>query len=1114
MGHKISTLSHRAAISVTQTCSQILNFLIDHPKCRIMDVEMLSKHDTAQLSRWNSKVPRSYEICIHGIIQQHAEFRPRAEAVNAWDGDLSYSRLNKLSNILAHRLQRLGVGPNSLVLFCFDKSRWAVVATLAILKAGGAFVPLDPSHPIDRSKSIIRYVGAQVLLTSPAHCEAFEGLVENVITVSASSLWDWEDHREPRSNVTPQDAAFVIFTSGSTGQPKGIVQSHASVCTVSQAYAETLYMNTSSRVFQFAAYVFDVSTVDMYSTLMVGGCVCIPSEQDRRNDMARVMRDMRVNWADLTPSIASLLDPEDVPTLKTLVLAGEEAKSELVARWTNKVRLINCYGPAECGSCTAHEYQRSYEQPNTIGRALPCIICWVADPTNIDRLMPIGALGELVAEGPTLARGYLHDAEKTKTAFHKWLRWANMTESGSEHRLYRTGDLVRCGIDGIFSYAGRRDDQVKVRGQRVDLNEVQHHASTIPGLASCVILLPKAGPYAGRLVAVVELCSGTPTGCRLTEESTLELVSNSLRREARFDSSEAASHMSRKVPSYMLPAGWLAVHKIPLNSSRKTDRRAVQQWLERLQPEDGDFTFSKSSFSIAGVHNEVDIPSNDHLAQEVSSLVANITCRGDEKLRRTMTGCDFVLSTVGIDSIQVMTLSRLLRQRFGIQLDVEELTQQHLTIRGLAAVVERSRDIGYDGEASARSLQTFLQSQIQMLYRNLETDPARCTTMGVPQIATRSMKHVFLTGATGFLGTQILRQLLGISSVSRITVLVRARSPEDGMHRVVEAAEAARWWSESLASRVRAWNGDLSQARLGLGTRHWNLLVGDCTSPLLDNPDAVDTIIHAGATVRWNASYEALKSVNVDSTVELLRAVKVRPASSPVRFLYVSGGQQLQPGVPEKPEALRLAQAASSTGYSQTKLVAELLVTAFASNPALCGASVVTIMKPSYIIGTAQEGVTNCEDYLWRVVASALDVGAYNRDEVGSWLCLASADRVARAVLRSVSDECIARGSVSSIFDGLFMQDVWDVIIQELGCEMKASKEEEWLGMIREDVERKLERHYLWPVLEVFEKGRGRLGLSSAVINAGSTLDMEEEQKHLLLALRKSVGYMRSLKFL
>ena len=308
-----------------------------------------------------------------------------------------------------------------MVPFCFNKSVWAVVATVAVLRAGGVCVALDPTHPSSRHAQILQEVQATLVLTSVNCGSLFDNLGVDVLAIDRSTL-----SYLPESIVTesichpqlrPNHAAFVVFTSGSTGTPKGVVLEHASICATARGNESALKVTKHTRVLQFASFVFDVTIEDMCVTLMHGACLCIASEHDRLDNLAPVMRQMQVTWADLTPSVARTIDPEDVPSLQTLVLGGEMLGEDIISRWASRVHVFNTYGPAECTIySTTTACLGSGARGGNIGRAIGCA-CWVVDPENHNRLMPVGCAGELLIEGPNLARGYLGDEAKTREAF-------------------------------------------------------------------------------------------------------------------------------------------------------------------------------------------------------------------------------------------------------------------------------------------------------------------------------------------------------------------------------------------------------------------------------------------------------------------------------------------------------------------------------------------------------------------------------------------------------------------------------------------------------------------------------------------------------------------------
>ena len=268
---------------------------------------------------------------------------------------------------------------------------------LGVMKAGGACVALGAAHPISRLNAILDEVQATVILVAPQHAHKFQGKVKHIITIQPSlfegGLQISRSINLPK--VLPNNVAFVLYTSGTTGKPKGIVIEHASFCTSSHAFADRWNLKGNSRVIQFASYTFDVSVSDQFTTLLRGGCICIPSEEERMNNLSGAIDRMNVNWASLTATVANLLQPEDIPSLRTLVLGGEASTRNIVDKWAPALDLIIAYGPAECSiNCLGAEPARLENNPDPadLGYAIGCRL-WITDTYDHNRLAPIGCVG-------------------------------------------------------------------------------------------------------------------------------------------------------------------------------------------------------------------------------------------------------------------------------------------------------------------------------------------------------------------------------------------------------------------------------------------------------------------------------------------------------------------------------------------------------------------------------------------------------------------------------------------------------------------------------------------------------------------------------------------------
>ncbi|KAE8821979.1 hypothetical protein PTNB85_10584 [Pyrenophora teres f. teres] len=537
----------------------------------------LEPQEMGQIWAWNHKIPGVTNKCIHDLFAEQVLAQPNAPAICAWDGEMSYSVLDGLSTKLAGYLVKIGVKPGDVVPLCFEKSMWTVVAMLAVLKAGGAFAPLDPDHPVSRHKEILRQTGARMVVVSAQHSARWASSSCHVVTLSEASIGQLTVEDDlPGFSATPGNAAYVLFTSGSTGIPKGVVLEHRAVSTSCLGHGRAFGITDQSRVLQFTSYTFDFCMAEIITTLLYGGCICVPSDRDRHSDLAKAINTMGANWALLTPSVAQLLNPSDVPTLKILVIGGEQVTSKDWNRWPTSVQLINGYGPTECCIvCTGYTTTQAFKT-GTIGTAIASV-SWVVDPEDYHKLAPLGSVGELLVEGPILARGYLNDAEKTAAAFIEdpaWLVDGCQGYAGRRGRLYKTGDLVRYDDEGNLVCLGRKDSQVKVRGQRVELGEIEHH------IQGCM-------PEANQIAVEVILLEGEKSNTILAAFLQLDVKTGRAfptNKAAETGSLaqvifpvEAGKKLAERLPSYMVPDVYFVVTQLPITVSGKTDRKRLRE---------------------------------------------------------------------------------------------------------------------------------------------------------------------------------------------------------------------------------------------------------------------------------------------------------------------------------------------------------------------------------------------------------------------------------------------------------------------------------------------------------------------------------------------------------
>ncbi|PYH48570.1 acetyl-CoA synthetase-like protein, partial [Aspergillus saccharolyticus JOP 1030-1] len=550
----------------------------------LCELDTICPEDWSQLKQWNGALPETVQVCAHEWIQKRGLTQPNSPAVCAWDGNFTYREMDQISSEMAAYLGGQGVGPNVFIPLYFEKSRWISIAMLAVMKAGGAFILLDDSHPTQRLTGICNDAKAPFIITSETNASRAAHITKSYIILGNSHrAWSLGQGIPscPKPKVDPKNALYAVFTSGSTGKPKGAVISHESWCTSAKANSVALSLHNTSRVFQFAAYAFDISIADHLLTLVAGGCICIPSARDREGDLSHVIRSLEANWACLTPSVARIIQPQSVPSLKTLVLAGEPIAPEDISTWSPAVHLLNLYGPAECAILTTlNQNVNNTKDPNNVGPPTSAV-CWVLDTKNDQKLAPIGTVGELLVESPIVGYGYLNEPIKTAASFiapeaHPlWLRRLRRSESNPRSRLYRTGDLVQYTADGTLRFIGRKDTQIKLRGQRIELGEVEYH-------------LRRSFPEAAEAVAEVVVPREDGTRSSRSPHPILTAFIRQRREQSGAIHAQIAAALPTlraSLPAYMIPSAFLSVESFPLSKSRKLDRGRLRSWAAELPRE-------------------------------------------------------------------------------------------------------------------------------------------------------------------------------------------------------------------------------------------------------------------------------------------------------------------------------------------------------------------------------------------------------------------------------------------------------------------------------------------------------------------------------------------------
>ncbi|KAE8419880.1 hypothetical protein BDV36DRAFT_293772 [Aspergillus pseudocaelatus] len=1064
-----TVVQEEAAVRLLQQLEHILGQMTSvDGSTNIDNLNRLSERDLHDIWKWNAVVPESVEDCVHNVFAQRVAETPEAPAVCAWDGELTYLQLDQFSTLLAGRLISLGlgVGPGAIVPLCFEKSVWVPVAIFAVMKAGAASVALDTTLPRSRLESIVSQLSAKVMLTSKS-CAKLAADITDAPTMEVGG--DWRNVEQvfqqipiPRMpTVSPSSPLYIVFTSGSTGAPKGATVTHGNFCSAIRHQQPDLGFERSSRVFDYTSYAFDVAWSNVLHTLTVGACLCIPSEDERTADINGSINRLQANFIHLTPTVGRLLDPTSLNGLTKVLFIGEALKASDVAKWeVSGAKIYNTYGPAECTVTSTVERVRKGEpdirvgDPG-IGKGTGALV-WVVQPRAPDRLAAIGTIGELWLEGPIVGAGYLNNPEKTASAFvedPKWLlNGIPGRVPGRRGRLYRTGDLVYYNPDGSLQFVGRNDTQIKINGQRMELGEVEYHVRQIlPTKAVPQIVVDVITPDATRTQTLAVFLVMSDDDCDRVEV-TVPMIAN-IRKE-----------LSKLLPSYMVPGVYIPIPlaKLPMTATGKTDRKGVRE-LGR--------TYSPPVPSSADTPTSADTLTNTEEA--LRSIWADLL-----NIKPDLIAAGHSFSEVGGDSIKTMSLAMVIRKQFDINIGVPRLVRQQNSLRELATLIDNLLH-GQSVEEPTQPTPTDLEREIDLLVDKIDFDR---TAIG---------PTVFLTGSTGFLGTQILHYTLTKRVFNRVVLLVRGLGEQKGLDRVIKTAKIAGWWKESFASAIEVWDGDLSAERLGLNDSQWSALCG--------RPSAhgtIDAIIHNGARVHWTTSYEGLKDVNVGSTIQLLKAAM---ASSFLKsFVYVSGGLITDSRTWTEEEA-RIAN-----GYDQTKYVSERLVSAAATQFGKQG-TIFSVVKPGQIIGDVYTGVANADDFLWRVVMGAVRLGARPVDSETSWLSVSDVRHVTESILWQAAGK--GYEDFVHIKRGVWVSAFWAAVEDQIQLQLRPVSWAEWIKLAHEDMAREQEQHPLWPVQQFL----GALGTEIEVTDHEND---ESDMREVLAAARQNIEYLRGKGFL
>ncbi|GAD94481.1 alpha-aminoadipate reductase large subunit, putative [Paecilomyces variotii No. 5] len=974
--------------------------------------------------------------------------------------EFTYKQIHEASNILAHHLVQSGIQRGDVVMAYAHRGVDLVVAVMGILKAGATFSVIDPAYPPERQciyLDVARPRALVIIEKATKDAGEMSDKVRSFITenlelrteIPALTLQDdgsllggsvnGEDVFSKQVPLKSQPVGVVVgpdstptlsFTSGSEGRPKGVRGRHFSLAYYFDWMAETFKLSSNDKFTMLSGIAHDPIQRDIFTPLFLGAQLLVPSREDIQNEkLAEWMRGFGATVTHLTPAMGQILvggATAQFPALHHAFFVGDiliKRDCRSLQTLAPNVNIVNMYGTTETQRAVSYYEIPSYSSNEgyldtmkdviPAGRGMKDVQLLVVNRFDPSKICAIGEVGEIYVRAGGLAEGYLANPELNEKKFlTNWFvdpqTWVEKEKSepgpkdepwrqfylGPRDRLYRSGDLGRYTPTGDVECSGRADDQVKIRGFRIELGEIDTHLSRHPLVRENVTLVRRDKFEEPTLVSYIvpdmSKWAGWLKGKGLQDDDSAEGMVGMLRR-FRPLRDDAREHLRSKLPAYAVPSVFIPLKRMPLNPNGKIDKPALPF------PDTAELSAAapRRKSSTLQTYSETE----QTLAQIWAKLIPNITAK--------MIGLEDSFFDLGGHSILAQQMFFDIRRKWrGINISMNAIFRSP-TLKGFAAEIDRlldqdsltSGDQGQDASGAVSSAAGQPDDEYSKDARKL-ADSLPSSFLVRAEAAVYEGTTVFLTGATGFLGAYILRDLLSRKNPTvNVVVHVRAKSEEQALDRIRATTRAYGFWEESWASRISCVTGNLAEPRLGLSEQQWD-----------DLSRRIDVVIHNGALVHWVYPYANLRPANVLGTIE---ALKLCAIGKPKQFAFVSSTSVLDtdhyvqeserivtaggPGISESDD-LEGSSVGLGTGYGQSKWAGEYLVKE-AGRRGLRG----TIVRPGYILGDSLTGntptATNTDDFLIRMVKGCIQLSA--RPNINNTVNMVPVDHVARVVISS-----------------------------------------------------------------------------------------------------------------
>ncbi|KAF2639257.1 large subunit of L-aminoadipate-semialdehyde dehydrogenase [Massarina eburnea CBS 473.64] len=1007
---------------------------------------------------------------IHDIFAANARRHPDRACVvetatsNTPERKFTYRQIFEATSVLSHHFVQNGVQRGDVVMIFAHRGVDLVVAIMAVLAAGATFSVLDPLYPPDRQCIYLEVSQPRALVViDKAIREAgpLSDTVRNYISenlhlrteVPALQLRDdgslvggekdgkdcLEDQQQsklelPGVLVGPDSTPTLSFTSGSEGRPKGVKGRHFSLTHYFPWMAEKFGLSENDKFTMLSGIAHDPIQRDIFTPLFLGAQLLVPSKEDIQHEkLAEWMRKYGATVTHLTPAMGQILvggASAIFPSLHHSFFVGDLLIKRDCRRLQDlapNVRIVNMYGTTETQRAVSYyEVKSRNEAPDfldTLGEVIPAgrgmnnVQLLVVDREDRNKICEPGQSGEIYVRAGGLAEEYLGLPDLTGTKFvenwfvdpKKWVEedqkkvesqgaaepWREFYQ-GPRDRLYRSGDLGHYGPDGNVNCTGRVDNQVKIRGFRIELGEIDSHLAAHPLVRENVTLLRRdayeESVILGYIVPEMKRWFQWLEERGVTDSITEDTSMVAMLKRFKFLRDDVREHLKKKLPAYAVPSVIVPLIRFPLNPNGKIDRPALPF------PE-------PAQLAAAGARRPSQLgtaltPTEKIMAGIWAELLGYRGVTAD-----SISGSDSFFDLGGHSIIAQQLLFKIRQQWKDIDVPMSTIFQ-YPTLRGFSSSIDQAQDpIGLrldtadaiDDDPEDEDYSADARDLAKQLTDFKTKDP----------LQPGQEIHTFLTGATGFLGAYLLRDIL--SRPGKVTLVVRANDPDAAFARIQQTCQAYGIWDSSWTSRITALVGDLEKSNFGIAPETWNQLA-----------DNVDVVVHNGALVHWVLPYSRLRAPNVISTMTALSLCAVGKAKN---FGLVSSTSVLDSNYYVKLSEKSLAEGANGilesddlegsrkglgSGYGQSKWAAEY-ITRQAGKKGLNG----VVIRPGYVTGDPETGTTNTDDFLVRLLKGCIQL--QSRPDITNTINMVPVTHVARVVIASTFSPPVSPLGVAQI---------------------------------------------------------------------------------------------------